>query len=246
MRISRFYLPTLLKEGMTLSLEEERSHYVRTVLRLKQNDALTLFNGQGGEYRAHVVKIHREGVNLEVGTYSPQERESPLSVHLGLGISRSERMDWAIQKSVELGVRSIIPLFTERSVVRLEHDRLTHRWAHWQKTVYSACEQSGRNRVPEVHFPLHLENWLRQSECEERLRLYLDPYSTVGFRHIPAPSCDVVLLSGPEGGFSEKERAHAQEVGFIPVRLGPRILRTETAALSALACIQSHWGDIGS
>jgi 16S rRNA (uracil1498-N3)-methyltransferase len=190
------------------------------VLRLKKGADLTVFNG--------------DGRNREV--------ESPLTTHIGLGISRGERMDLAIQKAVELGVSRITPLFTEHCVVRLDDTRRGNRRQHWQKVARSACEQCGRNRVPEIEEPIELKDWVAG---REGLRLFFDPQAAVGLKDLPRPEGLVSLLSGPEGGFAEKERVLAREAGFIPVRLGPRILRTETAVLAALAAIQTIWGDLG-
>ncbi|HYE36710.1 16S rRNA (uracil(1498)-N(3))-methyltransferase [Methylocaldum sp.] len=242
MRISRLYLPRTLEEGAVLRLDEESAHYLRTVLRLKKGTDLTVFNGDGSEYSARVSDIVRDEVRLEIGDRRNREVESSLITHLGLGISRGERMDLAIQKAVELGVTRITPLFTEHCVVRLDEARRGNRHQHWQKVARSACEQCGRNRVPEVEEPAELEDWIAG---REGLRLFFDPQGAVGLRDLPQPEGSVCLLSGPEGGFAATERALAREAGFTAVRLGPRILRTETAVLAALSAIQAIWGDLG-
>ena len=240
MRIARLYLPEALAEGSSARLDEERGHYLKTVLRLKRGQAVAVFNGDGNEYAATVADIGRGGVVLEIGPRRLRDSESPLVTHLGLGISRGERMDFAIQKAVELGVGRITPLFTEHCVVRLDPVRKNLRQQHWQKVAQSACEQCGRNRVPEIAEPVELAEWLAG---REGLRLFFDPDGAIGLRHLPPPEGTVSLLSGPEGGFAERERGQAREAGFIPVRLGPRILRTETAVLAALAAVQALWGD---
>lgn len=240
MRVSRLYLPDLLSEGSTARLDEERGHYLKSVLRLKRGHALTVFNGDGSEYAATVAELGRGGVLLAIGRCRRRDAESPLITHLGLGISRSERMDFAIQKAVELGVSRITPLFTEHCVVRLDEARKDQRSLHWRKVVRSACEQCGRNRVPELDEPASLEAWL---VGREGLKLFFDPEGEASLKSLPPPAATVFLLSGPEGGFAERERTQAREAGFIPVRLGPRILRTETAVLAALAAIQALWGD---
>ncbi|WP_133716390.1 16S rRNA (uracil(1498)-N(3))-methyltransferase [Methylocaldum gracile] len=242
MRVSRLYLPQALEEGSVLQLDEESAHYLRTVLRLKKGTDLTVFNGDGREYSARVATIARDEVRVEIGDGRNREVESPLTTHLGLGISRGERMDLAIQKAVELGVSRITPLFTEHCVVRLDDTRRGSRRQHWRKVAHSACEQCGRNRVPEVEEPIELKDWV---VGREGLRLFFDPQAAVGLKDLPRPEGFVSILSGPEGGFAEKERVLAREAGFVPVRLGPRILRTETAVLAALSAIQAIWGDLG-
>jgi len=241
MRISRLYLPQALAEGAVLRLDDESAHYLRTVLRLKKGADLTVFNGDGREYSAQVANVGRDEVRLEIGDGRTRDAESPLAAHIGLGISRGERMDLAIQKAVELGVTRITPLFTEHCVVRLDDARRGNRRQHWQKVARSACEQCGRNHVPEVEEPAELRDWIVR---QEGLRLFFDPHGAVGLKDLPPPEGCVSLLSGPEGGFAAAERLLAREAGFIPVRLGPRILRTETAVLAALSSIQALWGDL--
>lgn len=244
MRISRLYLAeATLAEGVRLRLDEESGHYLKTVLRLKRGFDLTVFNGEGGEYAAKVAEAGRDGVWLDIGARRDRAAESPLVTQLGLGISRGERMDLAIQKAVELGVSRITPLFTEHCVVRLDEARAGNRRLHWQKVARSACEQCGRNRVPEVAEPVELADWI---VGQAGLRLFFDPQGAVGLRDLPPPEGPVCLLSGPEGGFAERERTLAREAGFVPVRLGPRVLRTETAVLAALAAVQVFWGDLGA
>ena len=242
MRISRLFLPASLQSGESVTLNSERAHYLRTVLRLKKGDALTVFNGRGCEFAATVREMQREAVRIELGERHDLDQESPLKTHLGLGISRGERMDLAIQKSVELGASEITPLFTERCVVRLDEARQEHRVQHWQKVAQSACEQCGRNRVPVLNPPVGLSRWI---ELAQGVRLILHPYGGKRLHELDRPGGPVTLLSGPEGGFSENERLWAMQKGFIPLRLGPRILRAETAALAALAAIQAVWGDLG-
>lgn len=240
MRISRLFVPADLAAGQTVRLDEETGHYLRTVLRAKRGHELTVFNGAGGEYPARVVEAGRDGVSVALGPRAERDAESPLSTHLGLGVSRGERMDFAIQKAVELGVTRITPLVTEHCVVRLDESRVGSRLQHWQKVARSACEQCGRIRVPEIAEPLPLETWARE---REGLKLFFDPQGTASLKELPAPDSAVSLLAGPEGGFAESERVMARKAGFVPIRLGPRILRTETAVLAALAAIQALWGD---
>lgn len=242
MRISRFFLPQILNSGAIVRLEEESAHYLRTVLRLKKGAELIVFNGEGGEYPAVVVEAHKEAVCVALGELNPREAESPLRTHLGLGISRGERMDLAIQKAVELGVSAITPLFAERCVVQLDEARKDQRLRHWRKVAQSACEQCGRNRLPDIFEPMKLEKWV---EGQRGLRLFLHPHGGKILSELPPPEGPVCLLSGPEGGFADHERKSVLEAGFIALRLGPRVLRTETAALAALAAIQTVWGDLG-
>lgn len=243
MRISRLHVETGLSEDAILRLDDERGHYVRTVLRLKKGHELIAFNGDGREFAARIETAGREGVWLSIGTGRFRETESPLNIHLALGISRGERMDYALQKSVELGVSRITPLFTEHCVVRLEKDRKDSRHQHWLKIIRAACEQCGRNRLPVFDHPLALADWQPESSG---LRIFLDPRGTASLAELEVPDSRVTLLSGPEGGFAETERVQARQSGFIPVRLGPRILRTETAVLAALAAIQTRWGDFST
>jgi 16S rRNA (uracil1498-N3)-methyltransferase len=241
LRVSRLYLPVPLTAGAEVVLDEERAHYLRTVLRLKRGFELTVFNGEGGEFAARIGACHREEVILTVGEYRPVDRESRLEVRLGLGISRGERMDLAIQKAVELGVGAITPLSTERCVVQLDAERKAQRLEHWRRVAWAACEQSGRNRVPAVAEPSFLDAWL---PVATGLKIFLDPHAARSLRELAPPAGTVTLLAGPEGGFSDAEREAAIAAAFTPVRLGPRVLRAETAALAALTAIQTLWGDL--
>ena len=241
MRLSRLFVAQPLREGDNLLLDAETSHYVRGVLRLRKGFDLTVFNGEGIEHAAQVDLVARDEVRLRVGEARCPAVESPLHTHLGLGISRGERMDYAVQKATELGVSRMTPLFTEHCVVRLNEEKQETRHLHWQKVSRSACEQCGRTRPPKLDEPLRLEDWLDRAVG---LRLLFDPQGETCLRDLPAPDAEgVTLLSGPEGGFSDRERTLARQAGFTPVRLGPRILRTETAVLAALAVVQSLWGD---
>lgn len=241
MRMSRLYLPMPLAAGQTLVLDEERAHYLRTVLRLKAGDALQLFDGRGGEYTAWLSVVSKKTVSVEIGAFDPRETESPLRIELGLGISRGERMDLAVQKAVELGVSAIHPLLTERVIARLNDHGWSQRQSHWQRIVWNACEQCGRNRVPEVTTPQPFGRWLER--LPEGLRLILDPREATSLAAIQPRPGAVCLVSGPEGGFADAERELARGCGFVGIRLGPRILRTETAVFAALAAVQTLWGD---
>ena len=243
MRISRLYVAMSLGLHETIELDEESAHYLRAVLRLKKEQLITLFNGQGGEYQGRTIEVSRKRVLIEVQSFDNRSVESGLRVVLGLGVSRGVRMDFSIQKSVELGVAQITPLLTERCVVQLKGDKSQNKVRHWQKIVQHASEQSGRTVRPKVEEIALLEQWVKQ---QPGLKLFLDPFATQTLNQLHPEDKLVTLLAGPEGGFSRQERDIAKQAGFIPVQLGPRILRTETAALAALTAVQVLWGDLGA
>jgi 16S rRNA (uracil1498-N3)-methyltransferase len=240
MRVSRLYTALPLVQGDIIDLDDDSGHYLRTVLRLKKADELILFNGDGGEYLARVEEVGRKAVAVAIGARQERSVESPLQVNLGLGIARGDRMDWSVQKAVELGVNRITPLMTERCVVQFKGEKKPQRLLHWQKIVQHAAEQSGRTVVPALTEIAPLASWVVQ---QQGLRVFLDPYAQTSLAQLQPEAMQVTLLTGPEGGFSTQERELAQAAGFIPVRLGSRILRTETASLTALAAVQMLWGD---
>jgi len=213
------------------------------VLRLRAGDPLVLFNGDGRDYSASLLRPSKDNALVELGSSGDLEPEPSLALHLAIGVSKGERMEFALQKSVELGATGVTPLFTRRSVVRLSGDRLEKRMTHWKGVIQSACEQSGRRRLPELHDATDLDVWLGQShQCP----ILLDHRTSTTLLELPTPPGKVTLLVGPEGGLEERERSVALNAGFRAVRLGPRILRTETAPLAALAAIQVLWGDFRS
>jgi len=242
MRISRLYVPIALELHQRIELDDESAHYLRSVLRLKKEHFITLFNGEGGEYLAKLLEVSRKQVLVDVQKFISRSVESPLQITLGLGVARGDRMDFSVQKSVELGVTKIIPLQTERCVVKLANEKGENKVRHWQKIAQHATEQSGRTICPLVSHVTHLSDWVIQSQG---LKLFLDPFATQTLKQITPETTDVTLLVGPEGGFSEQERENAKQAGFLPVQLGARILRTETATLAALTAIQMLWGDLG-
>jgi 16S rRNA (uracil1498-N3)-methyltransferase len=205
---------------------------------------LVFFNGVGGEFSAVLERVERCGGAARVEGFSPREAESPLTVVLAQGIPKGERMDYVLQKAVELGVSAIQPLFTERSVVHLQGNRLSARVRHWYGVVTSACEQSGRNRVPEFLAPLQMDAWLGMISPSGG-KFVLDPGAEEGLSAVARPAIPVTLLIGPEGGLSDTEVGRAQAHGFGRLRLGPRVMRTETAGLAMLAALQVLWGDLG-
>ena len=243
MRVSRLFTPVHLAAGKHIELDDDNGHYVRTVLRLKKDDEIILFNGAGGEYLCTVAEVSRKTVLIHINKWLERNVESPLLVTLGLGISRGDRMDLSVQKAVELGVNHITPLLTERCVVQFKGEKKPQRWLHWQKIVQHAAEQSGRTTVPELTEIEHLQLWVNK---QQGLKVFLDPYAESTLADLNPQDMHVTLLTGPEGGFSGQERDIAKAAGFIPVRLGSRILRTETASLAALAAVQMLWGDFGT
>jgi 16S rRNA (uracil1498-N3)-methyltransferase len=242
MRLPRFYCPPPLALGGRVPLPPDAAHHAIRVLRMKEGDALALFDGAGNEFIAKVLRIDKQSLTASIDAVRANERESPLRIALAQGISSGDRMDYTLQKAVELGVAAILPIATERSVVKLAGERAAKRIAHWQSVVVSACEQCGRSVVPEVHALSGFADWLAM-ETEDACRLVLAPDAEKRLADLPRPQGRIVLLAGPEGGLTDTELSTAQLRGFTPVRLGPRILRTETAALAAVAAMQTLWGD---
>jgi 16S rRNA (uracil1498-N3)-methyltransferase len=241
MRLVRVFVEGPLREGDRLTLPAAPSHHLISVLRVRSGQPLVVFNGEGRDYSAEVLTATRRGVAAEIGPAGDAEPPLALRVHLGLGISKGERMDFALQKAVELGVARITPLFTDRSVVRLEGERLLRRRGHWEGVVVAACEQSGRRRLPELALAVSLDDWLGEDHAYPIL---LHHHGRMPLTFIPSPDGSLTLLVGPEGGLGDAERGRAQQVGFTEARLGPRVLRTETAPLAALAVVQALWGDL--
>lgn len=242
----RFYYPDNLGNGSEVPLPPEASHHAARVLRLAVGEPVVLFNGRGGEYLGRITRSNQGEVWVKTGAFVDDARESPLEVTLGQGLSSGERMDLTLQKAVELGVSAIQPLATERSVVKLSGERAIRRAEHWQNLVIAACAQCGRNLVPEVAALQRFDQWLAQltrDVAPDALRLMMSPQAELSLRALPTPPKKIVLLAGPEGGLSPQEAALALNYGFTAVRLGPRVLRTETAALAALAAMQALWGD---
>lgn len=244
MRIPRIFHPDSLAAETTVSLTDEAAQHVGKVLRMQVGQAVVLFNGDGYDYAADIIEASKREVQVQIHAKLPNQTESGLRIHLGQGISRGDRMDFVLQKSVELGVASITPLFTERCGVKLSGERLEKKRQQWQKIVQGACEQSGRAVVPEVCAPQLLTKWLAQQPTAT-VCVTLDPRAPRALRELPlSAKQSVTLLVGPEGGLSEQEIQQAAVAEFTPVRLGPRVLRTETAALTALAVLQYEFGDL--
>lgn len=243
MRLTRIFTPEPLITGHDICLDADSSHHLLRVLRQKPGDSLLVFDGQGHEFHAQIVAVIKHQAQVHIGKPEYSMVESPLAIHLGQAISRGEKMDYTLQKAVELGVKTITPLFTERSGVKLSAERIENRLAHWRGVVISACEQSGRSYLPVVEAPVALPDWLKQGK--ESLKLLLQPGHNSHCLKEFAPHDQVCLLVGPEGGFSSHETTLAEQHGFASLRLGPRILRTETAAPAAITALQCLWGDMG-
>ncbi|MCU7842032.1 MAG: 16S rRNA (uracil(1498)-N(3))-methyltransferase [Candidatus Thiodiazotropha sp. (ex Troendleina suluensis)] len=241
MRVPRFYTRQPLHKGTEIALEDESSHHLRQVLRLRAGGEINLFNDSGDEYTATLTLVSKLRVSATLGTQLRHEPESKLTIHLLIGISRKERMDFALQKATELGVCRITPVLTKRCVVKLNEKKSASRVAHWNRLVINACEQSGRCRIPTIDHPLELKEAIARQDSN--LALLLDHRSHEHLDQIDNPDSSVSILIGPEGGLSTDERDLADQHGFIAIRLGPRIMRTETAPLATIAAIQTRWGD---
>lgn len=239
---TRIFVEQALVTGERAVLPEAAFRHVVQVLRLELGETLTLFNGQGGEYEAVLEVVGKREAHARVGAHRSINRESALRITLLQGISKGERMDWCVQKATEIGVAAIVPVVTEHGAVKLDTERWARKREHWQGVVTSAAEQSGRTVVPTVAAVADFQNALKQAPAEA-LKLILDPDVESTLEAVK-PAQDVVLLIGPEGGFSASELSQARQAGFLPLRLGPRILRTETAATVAMTVLQTHWGDL--
>jgi len=245
MQRPRIHTPAILRTGTTQQLPESAAVHVTRVLRLAAGDPITLFDGTGTDYEAVLKVVARSGVVAQVGRGHVVERESPLAVTLLQGISRGPRMDTVMQKATELGVHRLQPVQTGRSVVRLDAERAEARREHWQRIVISACEQCGRSILPEV-LPARPLGEALQLLAPGTVGLTLDPRGSAGLDELVGTSSTVALAIGPEGGFTDEEVQTLIKAGFRGLRLGPRILRTETAPLAALAILQFARGDLGS
>ncbi|MCU7906089.1 MAG: 16S rRNA (uracil(1498)-N(3))-methyltransferase [Candidatus Thiodiazotropha sp. (ex Epidulcina cf. delphinae)] len=241
MRVQRFYTSQPLSNGVEITLEAEPSHHLHHVLRLRTDDDIILFNADGDEYAATLTLVSKQGATASIGKRLRHEPGPELPIHLMIGISRGERMDFALQKATELGVTRISPIFTERCVVKLDEKKSAGRMAHWRRLVINACEQSCRCRLPLIDPPLEIREALSRQVCD--LALLLDHRSHNTLQQIGRPDSSVCILIGPEGGLSSDERSIAERQNFIGIRLGPRVMRTETAPLATIAAIQTLWGD---
>lgn len=244
MATTRLFLDERLSSGAEIRLGADQARYLGKVLRLGTDDAIRVFNGRDGEYVATIRHLGKSAATIAVTTPKDTRTESSLKTHLVQGISRGERMDFVIQKATELGVKRITPVLTEYGVVKLDAKRAAKRRDHWQGVAESACEQSGRIRPPLIDDVVSLNAWFGARPRETDADLILRPGATTPLAAIETPQTKLCLLIGPEGGFSPTEYDDAEAAGFAPVSLGPRILRTESAALAALAIAQANWGDL--
>lgn len=244
MRLTRIHVDASLAPGARVALPEDAAAHLQRVLRLQPGDPCVLFNGDGKDYEARLLAAGKRGYEAEVVSVRPAAAESPLRIVLLQGIARGEKMDWILQKATELGVAGIVPVSSERSEVRLDAARAEKRLAHWRGIVASACGQSGRGTLPAVSAPQPLADAV-DAPGLPGARFLLDPEADASIAAMPAPGGACVLAVGPEGGWSPRDRALLQAAGFAGLRLGPRILRTETAGIAAIAALQARFGDLG-
>ena len=239
--ISRFFCPGPLQPGTEIALPREVAHHAERVLRLAVGEELVLFDGSGAEFAGRLTALGGQA-RAEIGERSEPLRESPLRLTLAQALASADKMDWVIQKAVELGVDQVIPVAAERSVLKLAGERAGKRLMHWRQVAVAACEQCGRNRLPEIAEVQPLAGYLADHR-EGALRLLLDPVAGQRLAELSRPAGPVHLLIGPEGGWAEAELKAARVAGCTAIRLGPRILRTETAGLAVISALQALWGD---
>lgn len=242
MRIPRIYHSSTIILNQATALDADAANHVGRVLRLKPNNQVILFDGLGSEFESTIVEVSKKQVIVTPVKHDPVNNESPLKTHLAQGISRGDKMDFTIQKSIELGINEITPIFTERCGVKLSGERLEKKHTQWQKIAISACEQSGRAIVPIIHPPITLAEFLAQQT--DQLKLNLHPRATTSVKTVTMPQAGVRFIIGPEGGLSDDEIQQAREANYTDIQLGPRVLRTETAALTLLAGLQMQFGDL--
>ena len=243
MRIPRLYTSQNLDIGALVSMDKDAARYLKSVLRMTSGQMITLFNGKGGAYAAEVVSLSKNQATVTIKESLSNDRESLLKIHLVIGVSRGERMDWVIQKATELGVHSITPIFSERSEVKLTGLRLDKRLTHWQQISISACEQCLRNVVPTINPAVSLQQCLDSNEGG--IKIVLHHRTDRAITDLQNNDNVITILVGPEGGLSDNEITLAETHGYSAVKLGPRVLRTETAPLAAISILQSLWGDMG-
>ncbi len=242
MRVPRIYTNQTLSIGEELTLSENSSRHLVSVLRMQVGQSAMFFNGEGGEYAGRLTNASKTNSTVLIDSFSAVEKESNLKIHLAIGVSKGDRMDWTIQKATELGVTEISPIFTARTEVKLSGSRLDKKLSHWQKIAISACEQSQRNRVPSINPIIPFDDWLELKH--NGLKLLMNHLGDLGISETSPRDQHIVLLIGPEGGLSEDEICVAEASGYTSVSMGPRILRTETAPVAALSILQSLWGDM--
>lgn len=241
MRIPRIYCPQPLNANSNIALDDKASHHLLKVLRMQNGRELIVFNGEGGEYSATIVKQDKKVAHIQTGDFQDMCKESALNTHLAIGISKGDRFDWVIQKATELGITEITPLFTERTEIKLSGERLEKKMTTWKNILIGACEQSQRNTLPILNNPIKVHDFLSTSHAELKLVLHHRTEKKLSQYETPNSIC---CLVGPEGGLSDNEIESAEQQGFNALALGPRVLRTETAPLVALTSVQLLWGDL--
>ncbi|MDH4283874.1 MAG: 16S rRNA (uracil(1498)-N(3))-methyltransferase [Gallionellaceae bacterium] len=243
MTIPRFYCPLLQPVGGTLLLPPEAAHHAQRVLRLRVNDVVQVFDGEGNAFDGRIIEMAGKRVALHELQACMVEAEPSLRITLAQAMCSSEKMDWVVQKATELGAAEIQPVQTQRSVAKLSVERAGKRVEHWRSVSIAACEQCGRNVLPQIHAPADFSAWLAQVRGMAAAKFILQPEGSAPLHKQAPPQGSVILLVGPEGGFDENENKMAQLAGFAPIRLGKRVLRTETAAMAGIAALQTQWGD---
>lgn len=239
----RFYCPPPLPATGTFELPPDTAHHAARVLRLREGDPVQIFDGLGNERHGKIAELGGKRVVVNGIIAIDNDRESPLNVLLAQALSSSEKMDWVIQKATELGVTEIQPIDTDRSVARLSAERAVKRLEHWQQVAISACEQCGRNVLPQIHTPMDIMVWLQQMQKLPDTKFILLPQGATSLQEQTKPKGRIALLIGAEGGFTQAESDTALRCGFTAIRMGARVLRTETAAIAGLAALQALWGD---
>ena len=242
MRTTRIYLDNSITTGETLALSASASNHLVRVLRCKKDSAVTVFNGEGGEFSATLLNEDPKAASVIINSFVDINRESPLQIRLIQGVSRSEHMDTTIQKATELGVSEIVPVICERSA-NIKRERASKKYERWNQIAISACEQSGRNLLPAIHQATTFDKAINEASTD--IRLVLDPTAAKGINDIKPDITTICILSGPEGGLSEQEIKTASDAGYYRIKFGPRILRTETAAPAVISALQTLWGDMG-
>ncbi|TGE84389.1 16S rRNA (uracil(1498)-N(3))-methyltransferase [Pseudoalteromonas sp. KS88] len=244
MRVPHIYQASDIVLSTPVQLDDDAAGHIGRVLRMKVGEQVSLFNGQGGEYLCELIEVGKKSVVAMPIVFNDIDVESPLRIHLGQGISRGDKMDFTIQKSVELGITEITPIFSKRCGVKLTAERLAKKHQQWKKIAIAAAEQSGRNRITTIHPPIDISDWLRQKSDE--IKLTLHPRAEHSIKTITVPDSGVRFLVGPEGGFTDEEITQTKEQEFVDIRIGPRVLRTETAALTVLSALQLQFGDLAN
>lgn len=244
MRLTRIHVDQRLSPGAFVTLSDQAAAHLTRVLRLQTGDRVTLFNGDGHEYDAQLDSVGKQSVHVRITGQRQVDTSSPLHLTLAQSVARGDKMDWIVQKAIELGVACIVPLLSERTEVKLAGERAQRRLAHWQGIVVGACEQSGRTRLPTLEPIQSLEHWLAGLAPSGGLRLVLSPGSRIRLRDLRPLENGVTVAIGPEGGYSDRDLDRFRQCGFEALSLGPRILRTETAGVAVLAALQAIWGDL--